>query len=116
MYTCITCPLGCDIELVDKAGEIGVSGNLCERGKTYAENEYSHPKRMLTSTVRITGAHNVRLPVISRKPIEKDMLVQAFGVIYKTVAEAPVKMGDVVIENICGSGVDIVASRDVDPA
>lgn len=114
LYTCITCPLSCDVELSeDNDGNIFVAGNGCKRGRDYAINEYKNPKRMLTTTVKINGAYLPLLPVISSAPIEKNLLNKALKQIYKISVNSPIKRGDVIIPDILGTGVDILASREM---
>jgi CxxC motif-containing protein len=98
---------------VNESGHIEVSGNQCDRGRIYAENEYLAPKRMITTTVRIKGASVPLLPVISRGVVPKELLRECLELLYGVAVESPVKMGDVVAENILGTGVDVVAARSL---
>ncbi len=111
-FTCIICPLSCDIELEDSDGNIKISGNSCVRGEVYVKDEYKNPKRMITTTIVIENAYISRLPVISSAPIEKSLFPKALEIIYKKKITAPVKMGEIIIKNILDSGIDILASRD----
>ncbi len=111
---CVSCPIGCAItvELDDSNEVVSVTGNTCPRGDKYARQECTHPERMLTSTVKLEGG---KLPVVSVKsasPIPKEMLFEAMKEINKVTLNAPVKIGDVVIKNILGTGVDIIATND----
>ena len=106
--TCIGCPMGCQMRVTMEAGEIRqVEGNTCRRGDVYARKEVTNPTRIVTSTVRVTGGE---LPVVSVKTasdIPKEKI--------RRVA-APVSIGDVVAENVAGTGVSIVATRNVKTA
>ncbi|WAM36423.1 DUF1667 domain-containing protein [Caldicellulosiruptor acetigenus] len=110
---CIVCPRGChiDVKLVD--GKVAnISGNVCQRGKTYAEAEVTNPKRVLTTTVSIIDNGNQkRLPVRTKEPIPKNLLMKAMKELKNVTVKPPVKMGDVVYKNIAGSGVDVIASK-----
>ena len=107
---CIICPRGCHLKVDD---ELNVTGNSCPRGAVYAKTELTHPTRTLTSTVKIMSEVEVRLPVKSNKPLPKERIFDAMEVINKTCAKAPINIGDVVIKNILGLDVDIVATKDI---
>lgn len=111
---CVSCPIGCAItvELDDNNEVISVKGNTCPRGDKYARQECTHPERMLTSTVKVEGGRLPVVPVKSATPIPKEMLFDAMTEVNKVTLKAPVKIGDVVIENILGTGVNIVATNE----
>lgn len=121
--TCVICPKGCGIkvdwELCDDGSKkvVGVFGNSCTRGLKYATAEVVHPERVLTSTVRLVNdgddGHSCELvPIRSASPIPKESLMAAMEEISKkTIRNSSVKMGDVVIEDIAGTGVAMVACR-----
>ena len=109
---CTVCPRGCHIEATGEGDKVKtVEGYGCKRGLEYAENEFAHPVRILTTTVKIDGTENDLLPVRSAKPIPKEKLFECMEVIKGTSAKLPVSCHDVIIENICGTGVDIVATK-----
>ena len=108
--TCIICPRGCHLVVDD---ELNVSGNSCPRGAIYAKNELTHPTRTLTSTVKIISIDEVALPVKSDNPLPKEKIFDAMKEINKTVVKAPIKIGDIVIKNIFGLDVNIVATKDI---
>lgn len=112
---CVSCPIGCAItvELDDNNEVISVTGNTCPRGDKYARQECTHPERMLTSTVKVEGGKLSVVPVKSATPIPKEMLFDAMKEVNKITLKAPVQIGDVVIENILGTGVNIVATNEV---
>ncbi len=119
LVTCVICPKGCSISVawseedgVRKVEEI--HGNSCKRGLSYASSEVIHPVRVLSSTVRIKKSALSLLPVRSSSPLPKEKILDAMAVIKKTTVEGPVKMGDVIIPDILGSGIDMIASRDSD--
>lgn len=112
-YVCIVCPNSCRLTVTDDNGEITVTGNSCKRGYEHGISEYTHPKRMLTSTVAVENGILPRLSVVSSDEIPKDQLNDCLKDIYKVVVKAPVKCGDTIISNIENTGVDIVASRSM---
>ncbi|MGN1343948.1 MAG: DUF1667 domain-containing protein [Traorella sp.] len=112
---CIVCPLGCRLSVAfDKKEVYEVKGNSCPRGAKYAIEETTKPTRMVTSTVFIKNAKISRLPVATSAPIPKTKIYDVMKQINKVKVKAPVKLGDVIIENVCRCGVDIVATRSLD--
>ena len=105
--TCIECPVGCEITVTVTDGNMEVSGNACPRGKLYATNEVTCPKRVVTSTVRCDNGEVVS--VKTSAPVLKSEMFEVMKKINKTVAKLPVKIGDVIIENI-SSGVNLIAT------
>ena len=115
--TCIVCPIGCHLEAeVDGDGKIlSISGNTCRRGEAYMRDELTDPRRTLTSTVKVDGAKYDRyLPVKTDGGISKGRLFEAMEVLAKITVTAPVKRGDVIVENFLGEGVSLVAGKTVD--
>ncbi len=114
---CINCPLGCEL-CVEFEGDkiIKVKGNACKRGVTYAEKEVFNPQRIVTSTVRIDGAVIPLLPVKTDLPVPKELTFKVMDEIFKAQAKAPVKLGEVLIENILGTGANLVATRSLEKA
>lgn len=111
---CTVCPMGCVITVEGDNGIIdSIEGYTCPRGKNYAENEFVSPVRILTSTAKISGAKTPLVAVRSKSPVPKDKLFDCMAEIRKLCLEAPVSRGDVLIENVCGTGVDIISSADV---
>jgi len=114
--TCILCPLGCKLHVSEKEGEpneLTVRGLQCKKGKDYAYEEFTNPTRTLTSTVVIHGAVLPRLPVKTSKPIPIKMIFPVVEEIARVEIEGPVKIGDVIISDVLGTGIDIVASRSL---
>jgi len=113
---CINCPVGCElhVEIDDDSGAlISVEGNACLRGASFAAAEVNRPERMMTSVVSIRGARNCMLPVISRRPLPKGKLVEAVRAMRSITVEAPVREGDVIAEDIVGTGIDVIAARSL---
>ena len=111
---CISCPIGCPIEVeLNDAGEvIAVTGNTCPRGEAYARTEVTHPVRSLTSSVKVEGGTHPVVPVKTSAPIPKEKMFDCMQVINGVTLQAPVAIGDVVVKDICGLGVDIVATNN----
>ncbi len=109
---CIVCPIGCRME-VDVERDYRVTGNQCERGPVYAREELTAPKRVVTSTIRITGGIYNRIPVKTRGAIPKELVFKCMEEINKLDVRSPMKMGDVVLEDVLGTGVDIVVTRNM---
>lgn len=110
---CIGCPVGC-LMSVDLEGHevLSVSGNTCPKGKDYAQKECTHPTRIVTSTVKVEGGD---VPVISVKTasdIPKERIHECMRAIKQIVVQAPVSMGQVVLSDAVGSGVDVVATKE----
>ena len=112
---CIVCPRGCTISYDLVNGEaVNITGNTCPRGKTYCENEVKAPVRTITSTVRIEGAEHNMLPVITSAPIPKGKIFDVMAEIHGRKTQAPVKCGDIIIKDVCGTGIDVIASRTME--
>ena len=109
-FICIECPKGCYLKVDD---DLKVSGNSCPRGSKYAINEVTNPKRILTSTVKITDGIICRLPVITSVEIPKNIMFEVMEEINKVTVVAPVKLHQIIIKNVCGLEADIVATRTV---
>lgn len=108
---CISCPLGCHLS-VDAENKT-VIGNTCKRGEIYGLNEVFNPVRVITSTVKIEGASLPVLPVKTNGAIPKNMNFEAMKVINNVTCIAPIKVGDIIIKDILGTGVDVVAARSL---
>ena len=110
---CINCPLGCHLSVDEKdLSNVKVTGNTCPRGVTYAVSEVTAPKRMVTSSVPVVGSVVTRVSVKTSAPIPKNKIFECLQQIKSIRATAPVKIGDVLLANVCDSGADIVATRE----
>ena len=107
--TCIRCPIGCQLTVEVTDGVVTkVEGNLCKRGVEYAQSECVHPVRTLTTTVRVLNGDP--LPVRSREPLPKEMIFACMDVMRTVAVTAPVAAGTVIVADICGTGVDMIAT------
>ena len=114
--TCIGCPLGCSITVTLENGEIrDVTGYTCKRGHDYARKEVTNPTRIVTSTVRLTGGRTGACVVSCKtaQDIPKGKIFEIVAALRQVMAHAPVKIGDVLLTNAAGTGVDIVATKNV---
>ena len=97
--TCIECPIGCMLEVYIEGDVITeIKGNGCPRGKIYAENEIVCPRRVVTSTIR--ASNGKMIPVKTEKPVKKSEIFEVMKKINTLVCDKPVKIGDIVYENI----------------
>lgn len=114
---CITCPQGCIIKVSGdpEKGEIAsCEGFKCPRGKKYAENEFVHPVRILTSSVKTSGASVPLVAVRTSAPIAKELQMEAMEEIKKLTVSGKLTPGDVIVENFMGTGVNLVASGSLE--
>ncbi len=107
---CIVCPRGCHLKIDDS---LNVTGNACPRGEAYARAETTHPTRVVTSTVRLVGGQIPRLPVKTGAPVPKELIGSVMAELSRVTVTAPVKVGDVVISDVLGTGADVVATREI---
>ena len=112
--TCIGCPLGCQIT-VELEGDtvVSVTGNTCPRGDAYARKEVTAPARIVTSTVRVKGGTIPMVSVKTAGEIPKGKIFDCVKALKNVEVAAPVKIGQVVLTDAAGTGVDIVATKDV---
>ncbi|MBQ7994869.1 MAG: DUF1667 domain-containing protein [Bacilli bacterium] len=108
---CIVCPRGCHLHVDEN---LKVTGNFCPRGEAYGKQEVTNPTRVVTSTVKINGSDLAMCPVKTFSPIPKGKIFDVMASINKVEIDAPVHIGDVIIHDVCGTGVDIVATRDME--
>lgn len=114
--TCIGCPLGCQITVEMEDGIIkNISGYTCKRGKIYGEKEVTHPTRIVTSSVFVEGSTAASMvSVKTASDIPKDKISECVSALKDIVVKAPVRIGDVILENVAGTGVSIVATKNIE--
>lgn len=108
---CIVCPRGCHLKVDEETFE--VSGNSCPKGAEYGKNELVSPMRTVTGSVEIINGIHSRLPVRTDRAIPKGLMFDVMKLLHATAVHSPVKRGQIIIENVCGSGANIIASRDM---
>lgn len=110
---CIGCPMGCRMTVELEGGEVrSVSGYTCPRGKTYAEKEVTHPTRIVTSTVKVTGGVKERVSCKTASDIPKAKIADVMAAINAAAVTAPIGIGDVLIKDAAGTGVDVIATAN----
>lgn len=121
-FNCTTCPSECLLTVEverDANGAVAavrsVTGNNCPRGEKFALQELTCPMRVLTTTVAVSGSDEALLPVRTAEAIPLALHAQAMDLIRGLAVEAPIRMGDVVQEDLLGTNIDLVASMDIDP-
>ena len=111
---CIGCPLGCPLTVEMEGSEVkAVSGNTCPRGDAYARKEMTNPTRIVTSTVRVAGGRLAMVSVKTASDIPKGKIFDCVKALKDVEVKAPVKIGDVIVENVAGTGVNIIATKNV---
>ena len=109
---CINCPRGCNLTVEYENGEIlSVTGNSCKRGITYANDEILHPKRVVTSIVKVEGGKDPVTSVRTNGAIPKELIFDVMKEINAACVASPAKIGDVAIENVLDTGVDVIITR-----
>ena len=111
--TCIACPMGCRLQIEETENGYIIEGHTCPKGKKYALQELEDPRRMVTSTVSVENGFLALVPVKTAEPIPKNLIFDVMTQINSVVVEAPVFLGDVIVKDVAGTGIDIVATRDM---
>lgn len=113
VITCINCPVGCRMTVTMENGQVlSVENNACKRGETYARQECVSPMRVITAAMPVEGS-KTPVSVKTSAPVPKEKIADCMQAILSCRVCAPVSMGDVLIENVCGTGVQVIATRSV---
>jgi len=113
--TCIGCPIGCPLEIeMEDNRVIKVTGNVCKRGADYATKECTDPTRIVTSSVVVENGEIDVVPVKTENDIPKDKIFDVVKELRNVKVKAPINVGDIIVENICDTGVNIIATRKVE--
>lgn len=116
-FTCIMCPLGCELstEIViqDGAEKISVTGNTCKRGREYAIQELTDPRRNIATSVLVIGGELPLASVRLDRSIPKNRIFDVMNEIKKQTLHAPVNAGDIIIENILDLGSNVIATKSI---
>ena len=113
--TCISCPMGCSLTVMMNGEEVvSVSGNTCKRGEVYAKKEVTNPTRIVTSTVRVEGGSADMVSVKTKEDVPKEKIFDCVEALKDVVVKAPVHIGEVIIPDVAGTGVDIIATKNVE--
>ena len=112
---CIGCPLGCNLTVdMDGSEVVEVKGNTCKKGKEYAVKEVTNPTRIVTSTVRVTGGSEAMVSVKTKEDIPKGKIFDCVKALKNVEVAAPVHIGDVLVKDVAGTGVDVIATKNVE--
>lgn len=110
---CVACPKGCRLEIRREDGEILVRNEGCKRGREYAINEINDPRRMVASSIRVIGGVHPLVPVYTAQPFPKGRIFELLTVLRSLQVEAPVHLKQVILPDALGTGIDVLASRDL---
>ena len=109
---CINCPKGCEMDVEVDGDVVTVSGNTCPKGEAYARAEVTNPTRMVTGLVRVAGMRKP-LPVKTKTAVSKSKIDAVLFAMHQATVQLPVRIGDVVIQNVADTGVDLVATANM---
>ncbi len=111
---CITCPMGCRLDVTLEEGKVvSVEGQACKRGLIYAQDEINDPRRVVTTTVRILNGLHPLLPVYTERPFPKHQIFPLLQELRRITVKAPVYAGQVILTDALGTGINVLASRDM---
>ena len=111
---CIGCPLGCNLTVEMDGGQVvSVNGNTCKRGDDYARKELTDPRRIVTSTVPVAGGNLPVVLVKTASDIPKGKIRECLCALKGVTLTAPVQIGDVIVENVADTGVDVIATKSI---
>ncbi len=111
--TCIGCPMGCPLTVtMDQGKFVSVTGNTCKRGAIYAEKEVTAPTRIVTSSVKVTGSELNAVSVKTQNDIPKEKIFDILKALKEVCVQSPVHIGDIIVENVCNTDVNIVATKN----
>lgn len=109
--TCIGCPMGCQVTVtLDGDAITNISNYVCKKGKEYAIDEMTNPTRMVTAVLRVEGSREP-LSVKTQQFIPKSKVFDCLGEIYRAKVSLPVLIGDVIVEDVCQTGIDVIATK-----
>lgn len=113
--TCIGCPLGCGITVTIENDEVrNVTGNTCNRGDAYARKEVTNPTRIVTSSVRVENGTAAMVSVKTKEDIPKDKIFDCIDSLKGICVKAPIKIGDIVVNDIAGTGIPVIATKNIE--
>ena len=113
-FTCICCPLGCQITVTEENGQLIITGNNCPKGEKYVKDEMTNPTRMVTSMVWVDGGEIPVVSVKTKEAIPKEKIQDCIEALKGVTVNAPVKIGDVILEDVADTGISVIATKNVD--
>ena len=109
---CINCPKGCEMDVSVDGDRVTVAGHSCPKGEAYAKAEVTNPTRMVTGLVRVAGMRKP-LPVKTKVAVPKAKIDEVLFALHQTTVQLSVQIGDVIIPDVAGTGVDVVATANL---
>lgn len=114
---CVTCPMGCGLDVALEDGQVmAVEGQGCKRGLAYARDEIANPRRVVTTTVRVQAGRHPLLPVYTDGPFPRAQILELLAELRQVAVSAPVQAGQVILADALGTGIQVLASRDMSGA
>ena len=113
-FTCICCPLGCQITVTEENGQLIITGNNCPKGEKYVKDEMTNPTRMVTSMVQVDGGEIPVVSVKTKEAIPKEKIQDCIEALKGVTVNAPVRIGDVILEDVADTGISVIATKNVD--
>ena len=111
---CVTCPMGCGLDVALEDGQVvAVEGQGCKRGLAYARDEIANPRRVVTTTVRVQAGRHPLLPVYTDGPFPRAQILELLAELRQVAVSAPVQAGQVILADALGTGIQVLASRDM---
>ncbi|MCM1990105.1 DUF1667 domain-containing protein [Oceanirhabdus seepicola] len=111
---CKRCTMGCELKVNEYEGNISVEGNLCKKGATYGKEEFVKGKRVLTFKIPIKYGYFDKVHVKTSGKISKELWENVYDLVYSLELEAPIEFGEVIVENILGTGIKLISERKID--
>lgn len=113
--TCIGCPMGCPLTVkLEDTEVISIEGNSCKRGAVYGKKEVTNPTRIVTTTIRVSGGTEPVVSVKTKEDIPKDKIFACIRAMKEITVPAPVHIGDVILRDVAHTGVDMIATKNVE--
>lgn len=112
--TCILCPAGCELEVLDEGDRLDVRGNECDKGIGFAESEVRHPLRNLATSIPLRGTAARMVSVRLSGPVPRERVFPILEAIAGLRPDPPVRRGQVLISDVLGTGVDVIATRTLE--
>ena len=113
--TCIRCPIGCHVTVTLENGEVkSITGNSCPRGEEYAASEVTHPVRTVTSLVKLKNGKRPVISVKTQGDVPKEKMMDVVKALKEVELTAPVRIGDIALENVAGTGVNVIVTSNDD--
>ena len=113
--TCIGCPMGCPLTVkLEDTEVISIEGNTCKRGAVYGKKEVTNPTRIVTTTIRVSGGTEPVVSVKTKEDIPKDKIFACIRAMKEITVPAPVHVGDVILRDVAHTGVDMIATKNVE--